>query len=336
MDKYVLLKNIMEHKSDRCGFWHGNPHPESAAKLHKYFGVANDFELGLKLGDTFTWVPDGRGAYRHPDGDYVFDLYKNKNIPHLSLLTDEEVESVGQLNWPDISHYDFSGFREARAMANEHKIPIFSGAWAPFYHVVADMFGMENYFVKMHTDPNLVIAVTERVVDFYMAMNKKLFDEYAPDVDACFFGNDFGTQLDLMISPEMFVKFVMPYQKKITAQAKSYGLYAVLHSCGAVVKAIPEIISAGIDGLHPVQALASGMNAENLAEKFRDKIVFIGGVDTQILLREGTAKQVKEDVKRLKRLFGNNFIVSPSHEAVMPDVPPENLAAASEAAQENN
>ena len=76
------------------------------------------------------------------------------------------------------------------------------------------------------------------------------------------------------------------------------------------------------------------MDAENLAANFRDKLVFIGGVDTQVLLREGTAKQIKDDVRRLKRLFGNNFFVSPSHEAVLPDVPPENLAAMSEAALE--
>jgi uroporphyrinogen decarboxylase len=166
-------------------------------------------------------------------------------------------------------------------------------------------------------------------------MNIKLFGDYAADINACFFGNDFGTQLDLMISPEMFEKFVMPYQKKISDQAKTYGLRTILHSCGSVIRVIPEMIAAGLDGLHPIQALAAGMDAENLAEKFRDKIVFIGGVDTQVLLREGTAKQIKEDVRRLKRLFGNNFIVSPSHEAVLPDVPPANLAAMSEAVWED-
>jgi uroporphyrinogen decarboxylase len=220
-------------------------------------------------------------------------------------------------------------------MASEHGVPILSGAWAPFYHNLADLFGMENYFVKMHTDPDLVTAVTERVVNFYLDMNKKLFDEHALDINACFFGNDFGTQLDLMISPEMFKRFVMPYQKKIAEQAKAYKLYTVLHSCGSIIKAIPEIISAGIDGLHPIQALAAGMDAENLAEKFRDKLVFIGGVDTQVLLREGTAKQIKADVKRLKKLFGNNFFVSPSHEAVLPDIPPENIAAMSDATWED-
>jgi len=51
-------------------------------------------------------------------------------------------------------------------------------------------------------------------------------------------------------------------------------------------------------------------------------------------LREGTAKQIKDDVRRLKSLFGNNFFVSPSHEAVLPDIPPGNIAAMSEAAWE--
>lgn len=333
-NKYDLFSDIMERKSSHCGFWHGNPHGDSHENLFKYFGVKNDFELGLKLGDTFTWVPDGWGKYNHPENEQPFDLYKNKNIPHLSELTDDDIDLVEKLNWPDAECYDFSAFEKAREMTTEHKVPILSGAWSPFYHVIAGMFGMENYFVKMHTDPELVTAVTEKTVDFYLDMNKKLFDKYAPDINACFFGNDYGTQLDLMISPEMFKKFVMPYQKKISDQAKEYKLYTFLHSCGSVIKAIPEIIAAGIDGLHPIQALAVGMDAENLAEKYKDKLVFIGGVDTQVLLREGTAKQIKDDVRRIKKLFGNNFFVSPSHEAVLPDIPPENLAAMSEAALE--
>ena len=281
------------------------------------------------------WVLDGWGAYKHPENASLLDLYKNRDIPHLSELTDDNIDLVDKLNWPNAEYYDFSGFEKAIRISKEHETPIFSGAWASFYHNVANMFGMENYFVKMHTDPNLVIAVTEKIVDFYLSANKKLFDEYATYMSACFFGNDYGTQLDLMVSPEMFRKFIMPYQKKISDQAKTYKLYTFLHSCGSVVKAIPDMIEAGIDGLHPIQAIAAGMNAENLAEKFRDKIVFVGGVDTQVLLREGTTKQIKDDIRRLKRLFGNNFIVSPSHEAILPDVPPENIAAMAEATWEN-
>jgi uroporphyrinogen decarboxylase len=60
----------------------------------------------------------------------------------------------------------------------------------------------------------------------------------------------------------------------------------------------------------------------------------MGGVDTQRLLPIGTADEVRREVRRLKGIFGPNFIVSPSHETILPNVPPENVAAMAEAALE--
>ena len=73
------------------------------------------------------------------------------------------------------------------------------------------------------------------------------------------------------------------------------------------------------------------MDAENLAKKYRDKLVFIGGVDTQHLLPFGTPQQIRDEILRLKSLFGPNYIVSPSHESLLQNVPPENVAAMADA-----
>ena len=66
----------------------------------------------------------------------------------------------------------------------------------------------------------------------------------------------------------------------------------------------------------------------------RPQIAFMGGIDTQELLIHGSPAEVKEDVRRVKELLGPRLIVSPSHEAVLPDVPPENVEAMAEAALE--
>ena len=47
---------IAERRADACGFWHGDPNPASIEKLYAYFGVKDDFELGLKLGSHCSWV----------------------------------------------------------------------------------------------------------------------------------------------------------------------------------------------------------------------------------------------------------------------------------------
>lgn len=101
----------------------------------------------------------------------------------------------------------------------------------------------------------------------------------------------------------------------------------IYHSCGAISDIIPDLIDAGVDIIHPIQALAAGMEPEGLKEKFGDRVSFCGGVDTQELLVHGTPEDVRKKVEELKRLFPTGLILSPSHEAILPDVPPENIGA---------
>ena len=84
--------------------------------------------------------------------------------------------------------------------------------------------------------------------------------------------------------------------------------------------------------MHPIQAKAKDMDAENLTKHFKNDLVFIGGVDTQDLLPFGTPQQIRDEVKRLKDVFGSKFIVSPSHEALLPNVSLENALAMRDAA----
>ena len=89
------------------------------------------------------------------------------------------------------------------------------------------------------------------------------------------------------------------------------------------------LVDVGIDGLHPLQAKAKGMDAESLVREYYGKIVFVGGVDTQDLLVNRSPEDVAKEVRRLKGLFGPRYIVSPSHEAILPNVPLENIEAMS-------
>ncbi|NQT20513.1 MAG: hypothetical protein HQ592_12460, partial [Planctomycetes bacterium] len=59
---------------------------------------------------------------------------------------------------------------------------------------------------------------------------------------------------------------------------------------------------------------------------------FLGGIDTQDLLVNGTPDAVRADVRRVKDLLGPCLVVSPSHEALLPNVPPENVLAMAEEA----
>jgi len=76
------------------------------------------------------------------------------------------------------------------------------------------------------------------------------------------------------------------------------------------------------------------MAAERLAVDFGGRIAFMGGIDVQHLMTNGTPDEIRRDVRRVRRSLGPYWIVSPSHEAILPNVPPENVAALAEAASE--
>ena len=69
------------------------------------------------------------------------------------------------------------------------------------------------------------------------------------------------------------------------------------------------------------------MYAETLAGDLGGKFSFCGGVDAQELLVHGSEDEVYRRVRRLCELFPTGLVVSPSHEAILPDTQPGNIAA---------
>lgn len=323
---------IAGEPADRCGLWLGNPHPDTWPLLHQYFGTSTEEQLRQALNDDLRWIP--AGVYKHPGGKPMFDVQRTGEELGAggAFAGCEDVRQVEDFEWPNPDFLDFSEVLGTLREAGD--VYRAGGFWCPFFHDVAEFFGMENYFIKMFTHPGVVHEVTKRVVDFYLQANARFFAAADGLIDAYFFGNDFGSQQNLLISPELFWEFIVPYFKKLIGLAHRQGLPVILHSCGSIYRIIPDLIELGVDGLHPLQAKAAGMDAETLAREFGGKIAFMGGIDTQDLLVNGSPEQVREDVRRVKRLLGPNLIVSPSHEAVLPNVPPENIRAMAEAAVE--
>jgi len=140
-------------------------------------------------------------------------------------------------------------------------------------------------------------------------------------------GNDFGSQNGLMVDPDSLREHVFPGTKKLVDQAKSYGLKVIHHSCGSIFPIIDDLAELGVDVIHPIQALAQDMDAPNLKAHFFGRTAFCGGVDAQHLLVNGKPDEVTRKVHELKELFPTGLIISPSHEAILADIPPANIKA---------
>jgi uroporphyrinogen decarboxylase len=58
--------------------------------------------------------------------------------------------------------------------------------------------------------------------------------------------------------------FVLPWIRPFARQARRNGLQVIMHSCGSVHRIVGRLINAGIRCLHPLEAKASGFDANAL------------------------------------------------------------------------
>jgi uroporphyrinogen decarboxylase len=330
-----LIRDIIARRPvPRAGFWMGNPHPDTLPVYYDYFGVDSLEALHLKLGSDFRWITPQfiDSTYIHPEGKGIFDIWKYKKTlgDPGPLVNCTSVAEADDYDWPRLEYLDFSEcIARLRGAGDFYRA---SGFWAPFFHDVMDLFGVEQFMMNLHERPDVVHRVLDRVCGFYYEANERFFREAGNAVDGYFFGNDFGTQRDLLVSPSKLEEFIFPWFRKFTAQAHRFGYQVILHSCGSVHRVIGTLIDGGVECLHPLQALAGNMDAVTLGRDFSGRIAFLGGIDTQDLLVNGTPGEVKAEVRRVKSLLGPHLIVSPSHEALLPNVTPGNVLAMAEEA----
>ncbi len=328
------VMEVFEHRSNGEGvMWTGNPTNEVVAEASRLYGIENNPEALYRfLDDDCRWIPADSG-YRHPEGRPAIDTAYNTRRDTLSAegcFADATLADIEAYPWPDVKYCDFTDvYKQIEQFPDK---AVFTGMWGCFFHLVADFFGMENYFIKMYEEPEIVEAVTEHVVDYYVEANDKFFAGLGDRADYVFFGNDFGTQLDLIISPELFRKFVLPSFKRFIAVGKKYNKKILLHSCGSIWRIIPDLIEAGVDAIHPIQAQAVGMSAAELAQ-YKNDLAFVGGIDAQSFFVNATPEEMEAEVMRVREILAPSIVISPSHERILPNVPAANVVAMARAAK---
>lgn len=238
------------------------------------------------------------------------------------------VEDVHAHPWPDPAALDYSRVR-AECARWQPAYATYGAPWSPFFHEVGWMVGQENFYLWMTSRPDLVEAIIGHVVDYEVEATRRFLAAADGLLDIAYFGNDFGTQRGLFISPAMYERFIRRPLKRFFDASHDFGCRVMKHSCGSVRALIPALIEDGVDVLDPVQVRAAGMDLAGLVRDFGGRIAFHGGVDTQETLPFGSADDVREQVRsyvRLTRRTGG-YILCGSQELIE-DIPLDNILAA--------
>jgi len=331
-----FLATIERRRVDRPASWLGLPTHEAEKALFRYFKVRDIDGLKARIKDDIYPVDV---PYSNPPSNHIacaFDFalkdgsadYEKRTLTAPGFFMDmSDPPAIDNFKWPDpAEHMSSEECRRAIDRAPSG-MAVLGVMWSCHFQDACSAFGMETALVKMMTEPDMFRAVIGRITDFYLKANEIFYEAGKGKLDAVLMGNDFGSQAGLMLSPELLRKHVFPGTRMLIDQAKSHGLKVIHHSCGSVDAVIDDLIEAGADAIHPIQSLAAGMEPMRLKALFGDRVSFCGGVDVQSLLVKGTPEEVRAGIRELMEIFPTGCIISPSHEAILPDVPPENIEA---------
>lgn len=200
------------------------------------------------------------------------------------------------------------------------------------FEMYARIRGLQPAALDLAMDPALASLMMTRCADFAVELSRRACAQFP--LDWLWTGDDVAGQQTLIMNPALWRELIKPLLKRIVDIGKGAGLPVAYHCCGALSSIIPDLIEIGIDVLNPVQCNCPGMNPFELKRAYGDRLTFMGGVDTQRLLPNGSAHDVMRETRTLIEGMtsdGGGYILAASH-AVPPETPNENIFAMYEAA----
>ena len=194
-------------------------------------------------------------------------------------------------------------------------ILLFERAWS--------LRGMENLFFDMYNDEEFVEVLLDKITSYNLEI---IGEALKYDFDGFYFGDDYGQQHGILMSPVIWRKFFKPCLARMFEPIKRKGLPVMLHSCGNIELILPDLIEIGLDVYQTVQPEIYDL--EKLKKNYGSELCFYGAVSTQKTLAFAEPDELKTVIRNTIKTMDNNggYICAPTHQ-IQADVPPENVMA---------
>lgn len=324
MTKREVVKAVLEGKRPPYVPWNIGLTKEAQEKLRHHFGqfdleevLQNHF---LKLGSDIGFFTDiGDNCFLDVFG-VIWDRTIDKDIgnPKNCLLPEPTLKGY---NFPDPLDPRFFADIPERIEKYGDRFRVFQIGFS-LWERAWTLRGWEKLMIDFHDHSGFVNDLLNAIADYNIAQVEEAL-KY--EIDAIYFGDDWGMQRGLQMGPPVWHKFIYPVLKRIYSVVREAGKYVMIHSCGDVDELFDALIETGVNCFNPFQPEV--MDVPSLIHRYRGRLTFHGGLSTQRTLPYGSVDDVRRETRYLLELGREGgYIFAPAHD-VEGDVALEKMVA---------
>ena len=324
MKKRDVIRMVLEGERPPYVPWSFGFTHEARLRLATHYGTAN---LQPVLGNHLLGLGNGVGFFTDLGNDRfrdVFGVVWNRSVDKDIGIVEGCVlpePALGDYQLPDPEADLFFADIETRIAHDKDLFRVFNIGFSLFERAWT-LRGMENLLMDFVLHPDFVHELLNAIGEYNIRQARKAMKH---DIDAVYFGDDWGQQAGLIMGPALWREFIRPVLERMYAAVQEEDKFVMIHSCGDVDELFDDLVDLGLDCFNPFQPEV--MDVAALLRRYRHRLAFHGGLSTQRILPYGTPEDVRAETRRLIELGSEGgYIFSPAH-AVEGDVPVENMVA---------
>jgi uroporphyrinogen-III decarboxylase len=194
---------------------------------------------------------------------------------------------------------DFSKFEDfytvVKARKNNKDKWLIGGMPGFAFNIARKILKIDNYLMALVLEREKIRVLHDRID---VLLEDMIRNHAKAGADCVMYPEDWGTQNQLFISPDLWYEEFFPRFVKLCGIAHQCGIKVFMHSCGRTAAIVPGLIKAGIDVLQFDQPDLHGI--DQLAEYQKNsKITFWSPVDIQKTLQSRDEKIIRAKAREM-------------------------------------
>lgn len=295
--------------------------PVDKVPVQYYYCPVGYYEHGEKLNDLYSTLPGDFEPFRRmpirgpepedydPDGSYhayrrdewgtlwEYRIFGITGIPKEYPIP--TIDDINSYQCPKCPPLDEAGKQELRRLTREHQQQYYN--FQPALNLIERLRQLmpddELYCALAWEEPALD-RLADRICTYNAEFVSRAIDAGA---DGLSFGDDYGSEKTMLISPESWRRFFKPRLRELFAPAVKAGLDIHFHSCGWIAPILEDLREIGVTSIwpqlpaYPMEELAAVCRSLGLAVAIH--------TDRANTMTYGTPQQVRDLILKEYEVF---------------------------------